>query len=270
MSGPVLEIDGLTLAYGTRTILKDVSFKVLPGQVFSIIGPNGAGKTSLVRAVSRQLAPMSGSIRLKGQDISAMDNNCLARQMAVVRQTVDPVPMAVEAYVLLGRLPFFNRFQFFETQKDRDLAASYMDVTGIKDLAGMSMDRISGGERQLAAVARALTQEPDLLVLDEPTAHLDITHQAKILDLVRRLRQTMGLTVLMVIHDLNLAAEYSDCLALIDKTTRTIHAMGTPDQVLTRENIEQVYRTQVQVEKNPVSGRPCVFLRTGGGYKERI
>ncbi|MCG8618208.1 MAG: ABC transporter ATP-binding protein, partial [Desulfobacterales bacterium] len=242
---------------------------VSQGEILSVIGPNGAGKTSLVRAVYKNLAPASGRILIRDknesdnreQDIWKTSGNALACRMAVVRQTVDPVPMTVAAYVLLGRLPYFNRFQFFESGDDKALAESFMDLTGIRHLADATMDKISGGERQLAAVARALTQEPDLLVLDEPTAHLDITHQARILDLIREMSRERGLTALMVIHDLNLAAEYSDHLVLIDKQAGRIHASGSPEAVLTQENIEAVYQTRVVVKKNPSSGSPCVFLK---------
>jgi len=257
---PVLELENLGLSFGQKPVLTDVSFSLAPGEVLSVIGPNGAGKTSLVRAVSNRLTPAAGTIRLRGKDIRSMDNNALARQMAVVRQTLDPLSMTVQAYVLLGRLPFFSSFQFFDTQKDRDLAEAYMAFTGISHLAESAMDRISGGERQLAALARALTQEPRLLVLDEPTAHLDITHSAKILDLILDLRDRLGLTVLMVIHDLNLAAEYSDRLVLISKDRGTIHTQGTPEQVLTRENVGAVYHTRVRTARNPVSGSPYIFL----------
>ncbi len=256
----LLDVQDLTLSFGRRRVVKNISFSVAQGEIVSIIGPNGAGKTSLVRAVSKQLALSTGRILLGGRDIGSMDNNDLARQMAVVRQTLDPISMNVEAYVRLGRLPFFKPFQFFETRKDKDLALEYMGVSGIGHLAGSAMDQISGGERQLAALARALTQEPELLELDEPTAHLDITHSAKILDLISDLRNRLGLTVLMVIHDLNLAAEYSDRLVLVNKDTGGIHAMGTPTQVLTRENIHQVYHTRVRTAENPVSKKPCIFL----------
>ncbi|MCG8548772.1 MAG: ABC transporter ATP-binding protein, partial [Desulfobacterales bacterium] len=219
-----------------------------------------AGKTSLLRTVCGNLAPFKGDIVLKGKKIATRTRSDLARQMAVVRQNQAPMPIKVQPYVLLGRLPFFKPFQFFESRKDLDLARHFMSVTGILDLADSAMDQISGGERQLAALARALTQEPEILVLDEPTAHLDITHQARILDLISGLRDHLGLTVLMVIHDLNLAAEYSDELVLLNKERGRIHAMGTPEEILTRENILAVYHTPVRVEKNPKSGRPCIFI----------
>ncbi len=260
MKSDFFSVAGLFISFGGIRALQDIGFTMDRGEIFSVIGPNGAGKTSLVRAVSKQLIPCDGAIFLRGKDITAMDNASLARQMAVVRQTQDPLPMTVEAYVLLGRLPFFKPLQFFDTQKDRKMAQKYMEMTGISHLAPSSMDRISGGERQLAALARALTQEPALLLLDEPTAHLDITHSARILELISGLRHQLGLTVLMVIHDLNLAAEYSDRLVLVNKDKGGVHAMGTPKQVLTRENIRAVYQTRVRTAQNPVSGKPCVFL----------
>lgn len=256
----LVKIEDVTLGFGKRRILSDIRFDVPAGRIVSIIGPNGAGKTSLLRAVCGNLEPVTGRIMLNGDDIATHPRDHLARQMAVVLQNQAPLSMRVQAYVLLGRLPFFKPFQFFETVRDRKIARHFMTVTGIADLADAAMDQISGGQRQLAALARALTQEPQLLVLDEPTAHLDITHQARILDLITALRNTLGLTVLMVIHDLNLAAEYCDDLVLLDKNKGRIHTLGTPEQVLTRENIQAVYHTPVRVGKNPSSGRPWVFL----------
>ena len=257
---PLVKIEDITLGFGRRQVLSNMSFDVPAGRIVSIIGPNGAGKTSLLRTVCGNLAPFKGKIVLKGRDIATQTRAALARQMAVVRQNQAPMPMKVYPYVLLGRLPFFKPFQFFETSKDKDLARHFMTVTGILDLADSAMDQISGGERQLAALARALTQEPEFLVLDEPTAHLDITHQSRILDLISGLRDRLGLAVLMVIHDLNLAAEYSDYLVLLNKEKGRIHAMGTPEKILTRDNIQAVYHTPVRVEKNPESGRPWVFI----------
>jgi iron complex transport system ATP-binding protein len=263
-ASPLLKIQDVTLGFARRQILSNVSFDVPSGRIVSIIGPNGTGKTSLLRTVCGHLKPFNGKIVLKGTDVAAQARADLARQMAVVHQTQDPLPMQVQAYVLLGRLPFFQPFQFFETGNDQERARHFMRLTGIAHLAHATMDRISGGERQLAALARALTQEPAFLVLDEPTAHLDITHQARILDLISGLRDSLGLTVLMVIHDLNLAAEYSDALVLLDKDNGRIHALGTPEQILTRENIQAVYHTPVRMGKNPESGRPCVFINRSG------
>ena len=263
MSPAILEIENLALAYDKKSILEQVSFDVSPGELVSIIGPNGTGKTTLIKAVSRQLSLAGGEIRIQGESISTMNSRNLAGRMAVVMQNLEPVAMGVEEYILLGRLPFFKKFQFFETRNDLELAQKYMDLTHTRSLADKRMDQISGGERQLAAIARALTQEPALLLLDEPTSHLDITHQVQILDLIRSLTRQLNLAVLMVIHDMNLAAEYSDRLILLDKATGSVRATGTPDQVLTRENMEEVYRVPVRIQRHPVSGKPAVFPISG-------
>ena len=263
MSPAILEIENLALAYDKKSILEQVSFDVSPGELVSIIGPNGTGKTTLIKAVSRQLSLAAGEIRIQGKSISGMNSRNLAGRMAVVMQNLEPVAMGVEEYILLGRLPFFKKFQFFETRNDLELAQKYMDLTHTRPLADKRMDQISGGERQLAAIARALTQEPALLLLDEPTSHLDITHQVQILDLIRSLTRQLNLAVLMVIHDMNLAAEYTDRLILLDKATGSVRATGTPDQVLTRENMEEVYLVPVRIQRHPVSGKPAVFPISG-------
>lgn len=258
MSRALLEIDRLTCGYGDKTILSDINLSVDTREIVTIIGPNGSGKTTLLRAVSRILAPRKGNIRLVGKDISEMTPENLARKIAVVGQFREPVAMTVRQYVLLGRIPFYKRFQFIETDRDRAMADRYIRLTGINDCRDQWLNELSGGQMQLAAIARALTQEPELLLLDEPTAHLDITHQARILDLIRQLNRELSITVLMVLHDLNLASEYSHRLMLL-KDGRQV-ACGKPDQVLTCQIVEAVYDTTVLVDKNPLTGRPHIFL----------
>ncbi len=260
MTAEVLEIRALTCGYGEKTVLSDIQLKIAPGEIVSIIGPNGSGKTTLLRAVSRILAPKRGQILLFGTDIQQMTPETLARQVAVVGQMREPVPMTVKQYVLLGRIPFYHRFQFIESEKDRALADHYMNLTGISAYESKRLDELSGGLMQLAAIARALVQEPKLLLLDEPTAHLDITHQARILDLIRHLNKELAITVLMVLHDLNLASEYSHRLVLVKDGH--LAACGEPADVLTYETVEAVYDTIVLVDKNPLSGKPYVFLVT--------
>ena len=269
---PLLQIDNISFGYKKNLILKDISFSINRGEFISIIGPNGSGKTTLIKAVSKFITPQKGDIYLNGDNIQGMSGRELAKYIAVVMQSADPVAMSVEDYVLLGRLPFMEKFQFFETRKDIETARKYMAFTDILKLKTARMNEISGGERQLASIARALTQSPSLLVLDEPTSHLDITHQVQILDLISSLKQELSLTVIMVLHDLNLAAEYSDRLILLNtlkgrpnlKVTRkknsTIFKTGTPEKVITESSIHEVYDTRVLVEKNPVSQKPSVFL----------
>ena len=257
---PVLAIQNLNFQYKQKIILRDICFSVFPGEFVSIIGPNGCGKTTLIKTILRSVVPQTGNIRILGRKVSTLSNKALARHLAVVMQTIDPAAMTVKDYVLLGRLPFFERYQFFESPKDLAIAQRYMELTGIADLAEARINEISGGERQLAAIARALTQEPTLLVLDEPTAHLDITHQVRVLNLVNTLKSQLSLTILMVLHDLNLAAEYSDRLVLLDKETGQIYKTGTPEEVLTKASIQAVYQTKVEVRPNPISQKPWVFL----------
>jgi len=260
VSEALLDIEKLSCGYGGKTILEDISLSVDDREIVTIIGPNGSGKTTLLRAVSRILPPRRGKILLSGVDIQRMTPGRLARQIAVVGQFREPVSMTVKEYVLLGRIPYYKRFQFIETDRDKVLADRYIRLTGIADCKNKLLNELSGGQMQLAAIARALVQEPKLLLLDEPTAHLDITHQALILDLIRRLNRELALTVLMVLHDLNLASEYSHRLVLL-KEGRLV-ACGQPDQVVTYKTVEDVYDTVVVVDKNPLSGRPHIFLVT--------
>jgi iron complex transport system ATP-binding protein len=166
--------------------------------------------------------------------------------------------MRVEDLVLLGRIPHRRGLRLMERRSDMDIARTAMDVTGTLRLKNRLVDSLSSGERQLAFIARALAQEPELLLLDEPTSHLDISHQARVLDLVRKLNRDKGLTVLVVLHDLNLASQYCDRLFLL--SDGVLRKDGTPNEVLTYQTIEEVYDTTVVVMKNPVSSRPCVFL----------
>ncbi len=260
MSNALLDIQKFACGYGDKTVLEDINLTVASGEIVTIIGPNGSGKTTLLRAVSRILAPRQGKILLSDVDIHQMTPEKLARRIAVVGQLREPVAMTVKEYVLLGRIPFYKRFQFIETDRDRELTDRYIRLTGIANYENSRLNELSGGQMQLAAIARALVQEPTLLLLDEPTAHLDITHQARILDLIRRLNRELDITVLMVLHDLNLASEYSHRLALV-KDGRLV-ACGEPEQVLTYETVEEVYDTIVLVDKNPLSGRPYLFLVT--------
>jgi iron complex transport system ATP-binding protein len=257
---PVLEVQDLTVGYRDKPVLSQVSFQIDPQQFVAVIGPNGCGKTTLIKTIMKSLPPDSGSIRILGRDLNQMSSRDLARCMSAVLQIIDPAAMTVKDYVVLGRMPFFRQYQFFETRADLEIAWQYMELTGVAHLADQRITQISGGERQLCAIARALTQEPSLLVLDEPTAHLDITHQKSILDLITRLKTQLSLTVLMVLHDLNLAAEYADHLVMLSRETPSVFSAGTPDQVLTQDHIQHVYHTRVKVRPNPLTRKPWILL----------
>jgi iron complex transport system ATP-binding protein len=234
----------------------DVSFTVEPGQVFGVIGPNSAGKTTLLRLLTRVVTPDRGEIRLDGRPIRQLAHAELARHVAVVPQEAPrPFPFSVEQLVLMGRYPH-GPGRFFESEEDRALAREAMAATGVLDLAALPLEQLAGGERQRALLARALAQQPRLLVLDEPTAHLDLRHQVEAARLIRRVNGERGMTVLLVSHDLNLAAEVCDRLLLL--AGGRVARVGEPGEVLRRPVLEPVFGCAVAVDVNPASGRPVV------------
>lgn len=228
------------------------------GVLAGIIGPNGSGKTTLFKSITGELTLKSGNIMLNGIDLSTTSLKIKATKMAVVTQYTETVDITVEEYVLMGRIPHRSRFQFFDNREDNEIAAKYMKLTDVYHLRDKLMYQLSAGEQQLTDIARALSQEPEILLLDEPTAHLDISHQVQILNLIQSLSANLGLTVLMIIHDLNLAGEYCDYLIMMNRGS--LYRKGEPGEVLTYSNIEEVYKTVVITQTNPLSKRPAVFL----------
>jgi iron complex transport system ATP-binding protein len=261
--------------YGPAFQIQQITFTLEKGMFAGIIGPNGSGKTTLFRGITGELPLKMGKVLLSRDDLHSLRLKEKARRMAVVNQFTDSIDITVEDYVLMGRMPYRKPFQFFETKEDIDIAHEYMQLTDVFALRKKLMSELSGGEQQLAAIARALAQQPELLLLDEPTSHLDIMHQVQILNLIQKLGHNMGITVLMIIHDLNLAGEYCDFLVMMDNGK--MHIKGTPNEVLTYQNIEDVYKTVVITQTNPLSKRPAVFLVSdkilkrgegGGGQSE--
>lgn len=243
--------------YKSKFSISDINFQLKKGSFTGIIGPNGAGKTTLFKGITNELKASSGVVELRQQDVAKMSYKERAQCMAVVSQQVESIAISVEEYVLMGRLPYRTGFQLSESKKDIEIAEKYMRLTGVEHMRHKLLNELSGGEQQLASIARALTQEPDLLLLDEPTSHLDITHAIEVLNLIQRLNTSLELTVLMIIHDLNLAGEYCDFLLLLNQGK--IHQCGTPESVLTFENIEKVYKTVVITQTNPISKKPVIF-----------
>lgn len=257
MSSVILEVNGVSAGYESFC-LDNINFKVEKGDMLGIIGPNGSGKTTILRTLTRILKLKRGDILYQGKSIAGTSFKELSKTIAVVSQNPEVSHLTVEEFVLLGRIPHFKKFQFFESSYDLKIALKNIELTGISDFRYKQLGELSGGERQLAFIARALCQEPELILLDEPTTYLDITHQVGILDTIKRLNRDSGLTVIMVIHDLNLASEY--CNHLILMNNGKIHSKGKPKQVLNYKTIEEVYQTVVLVKINPISDRPYVFL----------
>jgi iron complex transport system ATP-binding protein len=257
--GPLLQINHLVCGYDSFQI-QDLSLSVAAGEFIGIIGPNGSGKTSLLRAITRILKPQKGILYLQGKSLRQMGFKEIARAVAVVSQTPGITHITVEDFVLLGRIPHHQRFQFLDSHRDMEIAENCMQLTGTDKLRDKWVGELSGGERQLVLIARALAQEPRLLLLDEPTTFLDISHQVRIMDLIKRLNREAGLTVIIVLHDLNLAGEY--CHRLVLMKEGRLYKTGPPDEVLTYQTIEEVYETLVVVGKSPVSARPYIFMVT--------
>jgi len=238
--------------------LRELSFTLEPGEVLGLIGPNAAGKTTVIRLLSRVLQPSSGTIVIDGQPASALDRAAVARRIAIVPQDVPQgFPYTVEQLVLMGRFPH-SPARFFESRADLLIAREAMALTGVEALAGEPLERLSGGERQRVVLARALAQQPRLLVLDEPTAHLDLRYQAECVALLRRLHRDEGLGILLVSHDLNLAAEVSDRLLLLARGAAV--TSGASHEVLQEPVLEAVYGCRVVVEKHPTTRRPTVSV----------
>lgn len=254
----MLRIESLAVGYGGEPVLKGLNLAVARGEFLVVVGPNGSGKSTLVRAVTGALSPAEGRILLDGRDLRGLRPREVARTLAVVAQdTSVGFPFTVEEIVALGRIPHLPPLRS-ETPRDRAAVERAMRLTGTQPLAGRLVTALSGGERQRVMVARALAQEPRLLILDEPTAHLDIAHQVELLDLVRRLNRTEGLTVLAILHDLNLAALYADRLVML--RGGRVWAEGPPAEVLTEANILAVYGSRVKIVRHPATGQPQVML----------
>lgn len=253
-----LTAQNLTVTYfpGGRPILDGVALEVRHSELVGVVGPNGCGKSTLVRALSRTLRPAGGSALLDGRDVYSLTAREAASAIGVVPQTTTVAfDFTVRDLVDMGRTPRLPSRPFASlTPDDARIVTTALKATGTEHLADRIANTLSGGELQRVMIARALAQEPDVLLLDEPTAHLDLQHQLGILELVRRLAHNEGKAVLTVLHDLNLAAAFCDRLILM-KSGRVV-ADGKPAEVLTAENVMNVYGTRVWMRSHPTSGRP--------------
>ena len=246
-----LKIDNIDCYYGSIKVLESVDLSADSGDFIGVIGPNGSGKSTLLRSISRILRPKVGTVLLNHTDVYALSSKEVAKKLAVVSQD-NVINFAFTALdiVLMGRTPHQGRFEL-EGERDISIARKAMELTNTWHLSERPITELSGGERQRVIIARALAQEPRILLLDEPTSNLDINHQIEILDIIKRLTRTEGLIVISVFHDLNLASRYCDLLALLDHGKVT--SVGPPEMVLTAENIKKTYHTDVLVKRHPVT-----------------
>ena len=265
----MIELRNVSLGYNGSPILNNINLKAMPGKMLGLIGPNGSGKSTLLKGITRVIHPFSGHIFIDGRNIGSMKREELARLMATVPQ--NPVlPEAFTAFevVLMGRTPHLGLLRY-EGKEDIAIAWRAMEATQIESLAERRVGELSGGERQRVVIARALTQQPKVILLDEPTAHLDIKHQIEILNLVKGLCLEQDLTVVTAMHDLNLAAQYCDWLVMLNGGK--IYTEGMPQNVLTAQNIKEVYGAEVCVFPHPINKLPTTLVTAGGndGYQHR-
>ncbi|NWG01342.1 MAG: ABC transporter ATP-binding protein [Syntrophaceae bacterium] len=254
----MIEVHSISFRYHDDWVLRDVSFRVERGEFVGVIGPNGSGKTTLLKILYRLLSPQSGEIRFELVPLKKMDRADIAKKIAVVAQETHLLfPFSVLETVLTGRSPHLGSLMF-ESDKDLEMAKKAMEWTKMLPFSGRRMDELSGGERKRVFIARALAQEPEVILLDEPTANLDIHHQIDFLNLILTLNQERGLTIVMASHDMNTASDFCDRLILLQEGR--VYKMGTPEEVITKENIEKVYGCEVEVDQNPFSGKPRINL----------
>ena len=259
---PAIRVHQLSCSYRRTTVLRELTFEVARGECFIVIGPNGSGKTTLIKALAG-LLPASGSILLQERPLRRHRKSDLARRMAYVAQTgVDDSPFTVREVVLMGRTPYLGVLGV-ESQRDIEIARQAIEFTGLSNLSDRRIGSLSGGERQRSYIARAICQQPELILLDEPTAALDLAHQIRIMDLMATLKNERGTTVVMVSHDINLAAMYADRLLLLVDGRMAV--CGPPAQVIDERTLAKAYGCRILVDRSPAGPWPRVSLVPGGG-----
>ncbi|WP_051298069.1 ABC transporter ATP-binding protein [Brevibacterium album] len=252
-----LSASGLALGYGDAPVIRDLDLELAPGEITVIVGSNGCGKSTLLKSMARLLAPLRGSVVLDGREIHRMPTKEVARVMGLLAQSpIAPEGIVVSDLVGRGRYPHQGVFARWSSEDERAVAEA-LAVTNTLELAERPVDELSGGQRQRVWIAMVLAQQSELLLLDEPTTFLDVTHQVEVLDLLTDLNRSRGTTIAMVLHDLNLAARYADRLVAVHGGT--VHAQGASEDVLTEETVEEVFGLRSRVVPDPVSGRPLVL-----------
>jgi len=253
-----ISLRNLNYSYTDLPVLKNISFSIKQGEFFIIIGPNGSGKTTLIKVVSGLIRHQRGSLNIFEQPINSYSRKALAVKIALVPQMVlENFPFTVLEIVLMGRSPH-QGILGLQSEKDFSIANRAMEFTGVKHLKNRKLEHLSGGERQRVFIARAICQEPQIILLDEPTSSLDIAHQLRVMDLMEKLKNEMGFTIIMVSHDVNLAAMYSDRILLL-KAGEIVN-IGKPDEILTLQILKETYGCRLLVDESPVGKFPRITL----------
>ncbi|MGO2112645.1 MAG: ABC transporter ATP-binding protein [Pseudoclavibacter sp.] len=252
-----LNAEGLALGYGDRTVFEGLDLEISPGRITAIVGPNACGKSTLLRSMSRLLAPREGRVVLDGKLVHRMPAKELARTLGMLPQSpIAPEGISVADLVGRGRQPHQGLFSRW-THEDDQAVADALDATDTSVLSDRPVDELSGGQRQRVWIAMALAQQTDLLLLDEPTTFLDVSHQVEVLDLLVDLNRDRGTTIVLVLHDLNLAARYADHLVALEGGV--VRASGAPAEVLTEDVVREVFGIASRVVVDPVSGTPLML-----------
>ncbi len=247
-----LKVKEVEFSYASVPVLKNVSIELAASEMLGVVGPNGTGKSTLLRCIDRILSPQKGCILLDGEDIKKMSRMELAKKMGYIPQSSSQIfPATVFDVVLMGRRPHLN---WRSSEEDTEKVLETLQMLNIEDLAMRDINELSGGQQQKVFIACALTQEPDVLLLDEPTSNLDIRHQLEVMDIIKNIVREKRISAIMAIHDLNLAARYADRIIMMN--SGKIFAAGSPSSVLTPENIKHVYGVESEVEEK--RGRPYI------------
>ena len=253
-----LILKGVYFAYDRQWCLEGIDFELKKGEIVGMIGPNGSGKSTLLKIMDGLLKIHKGEILLLNKPMSSYIRGDIARRIAMVPQeSTFRFPFSVFEVVLMGRFPHLGLFPF-EGKEDLEIARQSMQITDTLDLAGRSIHELSGGEKQRVLIARALTQRAQIILLDEPTSFLDIRHKVEIFEIISSLAETQGLSVVIVSHDISLAAQYCHRMVLLNKGS--VFKTGEPAEVITADNISTVYQCPVLVDKNPISKTPRVTI----------
>jgi iron complex transport system ATP-binding protein len=254
----LFELEHVNYRYGNFPVLDDITFTIAEGEMFGIIGPNGSGKSTLIRIISGLYPPLSGKVLLRSKPLSSISNKELARQIAVLEQEgTPPLPYTVEQVVSMGRYPWLKPFSDLSAN-DLEIVENILKNLNLWDKRTKKVSALSGGQRQLVSLARAMAQEPRILILDEPTTYLDIGHQILVMEHVRKWHQEQGLTLIMVLHDLNIASQYCDRILLLDQGK--IIRSGSTSEVLSQDILAKVYNADLIRVDHPISGVPQFLL----------
>lgn len=250
----LLSFENLVVKYGDKTIVDNVNINVLRGEIVTIVGKNGSGKSTILKTLTNGVKKESGNIYLDGKNIKSYSRKEVARKMAILPQIYDsPADIDVETLVSYGRYPY-KKFGKSYSKEDEAIINATLEMTKLEGLRYQRMSTLSGGERQRARIAMAICQQPEILVLDEPTTYLDIAYQLEVLELISKINREMNISILMVLHDLNLASKYSDRICVLDN--KCLCQEGDPELVICKETLNNVFGVEVEIWENNSSGKP--------------